>query len=309
VTTPYFVDAHHHLWDTAAHPRAWLTAPLPELVCGDHQAICHPYLASDFSTDVDELTCVGSVVIEAGFDGDAESEAAWLIQESESFAWPRTVVAFADLSAPDISDRLGRLERLDRVVGVREITAWHPDPVLSQSVGPSIMAQQSWIDGFGLLVATGLSFDLQIYPGQVDEAASALTRHPEVKVAIEHALMPGDRSTDWYAAWLAGLRMIAEFPQVVIKISGLGMFDHTWTSETIRPIFDGIVETFGPERCMLGSNFPVDSLYSSYATVWESFDELSTWLDPQEREQLFSGVAKTFYHLPEPPDPAGASLD
>ena len=97
--------------------------------------------------------------------------------------------------------------------------------------------------------------------------ANILEAAPDTRVALCHAGSPHDRSSQGLDSWAQNLRHLSTLPQVVCKLSGLGMFDHRWTNQTIAPLIDTCLDQFGPERCMFGSNFPVDSLYSDYATL------------------------------------------
>jgi predicted TIM-barrel fold metal-dependent hydrolase len=92
---------------------------------------------------------------------------------------------------------------------------------------------------------------------------------------------------------------MASLPNVYCKISGPGMFDHVWTVESIRPIVESCIEIFGAERCMFGSNFPVDKLYSNYTSVWRAFEETTAGLSISISDQdfLFGGTARVFYGL------------
>jgi predicted TIM-barrel fold metal-dependent hydrolase len=87
---------------------------------------------------------------------------------------------------------------------------------------------------------------------------------------------------------------MSDLPQVVCKLSGLGMFDHDWTADSIRPIVEAVLEQFGPDRCMFGSNFPVDSLYSDYTTLLTVYEDLI----PQDaKDQVFHKTASGFYAI------------
>jgi predicted TIM-barrel fold metal-dependent hydrolase len=100
------------------------------------------------------------------------------------------------------------------------------------------------------------------------------------------------------ALWRSGMQGLADASEnVVAKISGLGMLDHRWTTQTIAPIVHDVIEIFGPDRVMVGSNFPVDRLYSSYADIMLAFTELTASLSPDERAAVFTGTAERFYRI------------
>ncbi len=90
---------------------------------------------------------------------------------------------------------------------------------------------------------------------------------------------------------------MAELPNTVCKISGLSMFEHNWTVDTLRPVIETVIETFGPARCMFGSNFPVDKLHRDYQSLWQAYISISQQYSDYEREQLFFRTCARFYSL------------
>ena len=130
--------------------------------------------------------------------------------------------------------------------------------------------------------------------------ARLLQQAPETKVALCHAGSPHDRTPAGIAAWAQALRTLSEQPQVACKLSGLGMFQHDWTTEDFRPLVESCLDQFGAARCMFGSNFPVDSLYSDYTTL---FTAIQTLVPVEARQFVFSDTAAAFYGL----TPAGSA--
>jgi predicted TIM-barrel fold metal-dependent hydrolase len=93
------------------------------------------------------------------------------------------------------------------------------------------------------------------------------------------------------------MRALAECPNVCAKISGLGMFDRQWTVESLRPFVLDTIDFFGPARCLFASNFPVDSMMSSYRRLWEAYATITAGFSDDERRQLFAGNAQRIYRL------------
>lgn len=100
-----------------------------------------------------------------------------------------------------------------------------------------------------------------------------------------------------FDGWRKAMIRLAEAPNVACKISGLGMGDWTWTTDSIRPYVEAAIEAFGVERCMFASNFPVDKLFSSYDAIWDAFDEITRGFPPTDRTALFHDNAARFYRL------------
>jgi predicted TIM-barrel fold metal-dependent hydrolase len=160
------------------------------------------------------------------------------------------------------------------------------------------MREPAWRKGFGLLKRHGLSFDLQIYPSQMEEAAALAREHENTTLIVNHTGMFVDRgSVAGWRAWRDGMRLLAACPNVAVKISGLGMIDHGWTVESIRPYALETIDAFGVERAMFASNFPVDRLYGTYERQWQAFAAIVADASEAEKAALFQGNAQWIYRI------------
>jgi len=126
------------------------------------------------------------------------------------------------------------------------------------------------------------------------DTAHVLAQVPELQVALCHAGSPHDRSTAGLNAWTKELELLSALPNVSCKLSGLGMFDHQWTQQSIAPIVQTCLTQFGQDRVMFGSNFPVDSLYSNYTTL---FAAMETLVPNDWHAAVFGDNAARFYEL------------
>ena len=180
--------------------------------------------------------------------------------------------------------------------GVRQIIG-RSDEEDAKTGSAALLDNPQWTDGLALLAERGLSFDLQLTPRQLLRCAEVFAAVPDLHVALCHCGSPWDPGASGIESWRAGLEALAALPNVHCKISGLGMFDHNWTTDSIRPLVESCLEIFGTQRCMFGSNFPVDKLHASYSKIWRAFLELTGDLSDEERDALFGGNAKTFYRF------------
>jgi len=295
---PPIADAHHHLWDMRDY-HVWLHAN-PRVVnfVGDYEPICHDYLARDYLADTDNLPVVASVHIQAEFDpSNPVGETAWLTSQAEQTGFPTGIVGFADLSDPQVAQVLEAHAQFDRFRGIRHMLNWDHIPGRSFAERGDFMSDTQWRRGFDVLARMGLRFDMQIWPKQMQEAASLVADYPQARVAINHTGFPIDRDPSSMQLWREGMRSLAAQPNVSVKISGLGMLDHHWTAASIRPIVLEAIDMFGVQRSMFASNFPVDRLYSDYRTIFAAFSEITADFTVAERERLFSGTAIEFYDL------------
>jgi predicted TIM-barrel fold metal-dependent hydrolase len=285
------VDAHHHLWDLDCNRYPWLQAELdPEALIGDYAPLRQSYLAGDYLEDAEPARIVHSVHVQAEWDpADPVGETRWLQAVADRHGFPHGIVAAARLQDPHVDGVLEAHLAFANMRGIRQM--------LDRGEGLDLLGRADWERGLTRLVAHGLSFDLQINPDQLVAAAGLAQRHPELVFVLNHCGMPRERSPAALELWRTGLHRLADQPNVTAKVSGLGMFDHNWSVDSIRPYVNEMFNAFGPGRCMFGSNFPVDRLYSSYSALVEAYARLTETLSADERRAFFYDNAVRVYRL------------
>ncbi len=285
------IDAHHHLWDLTAVHYPWLMAKGERRFFGDPAPIQRNYLLDEFRRDAARFSA--SVHIQVGA-ADPWAEASWVQRiANDNPDWPLVQVAFCDLTAPGLPAQLDRLTSLSSLRGLRQIVGRAPGED-AQTGNNALLADARFAAGLREIGARGLSFDLQLIPELYDDMARVLDQAPDTAVALCHAGSPHDRSAAGLKEWAKQLKALSSRPQIICKLSGLGMFDHGWSIDSIRPIVETCVEQFGANRCMFGSNFPVDSLYSDYQSIVDAIEAIL----PQDMHQhVFSDTATGFYKL------------
>ena len=295
MTALRIVDPHVHLWDlrTGFYPQFETPS---EGFMGSNAAIARNYLAEEYLAEgAGEIEIVGAVHVEA-LPTDPVAEVDHLQTVADRIGIPFGIVGHADLRRADLGEFLDRQAENGRFRGIRQILNLHPDPALTY-VETDFMADPAWHEGLNRLVERDLSFDLQIYPHQVVDAAAFTAAYPDLRVVLNHAGMWADRTPEGWAAWKRALRTLAACDNVWVKISGVGMFDHRWTEPGIAPLVFEVLEAFGPERAMFASNFPVDKLFGDFVTLWRAFERLTRRLSETERDALFRGTARRVYRL------------
>lgn len=293
------VDPHHHLWDLERFSYPWLSArPLPASIAGDVAPIAKSYLLDDYLADTARQNVVKSVHVDAGFDpSQPVEETRWLQSIADQRGFPHGVVARAELHRPDVETTLASHCRFANMRGVRHIVNWHSDPAKTYVTKPDFLTDPAWLRGFAQLKRYNLSFDLQLYPSQMADAAALAAAHGDTTIILNHAGMPVDRDPEALSLWRAGMRALGAQPNVWVKISGLGMVDWRWTEDSIRPFVLETIEIFGPDRCMFASNFPVDKLYSSFDALYDAFKSIVSDFSVGERRKLFSDTALAVYRI------------
>lgn len=292
VTTGW-VDAHHHLWNLTAVDYPWLMARGVRRFFGDPTPIQRDYPMEEYRADAAGFGA--SVHVQVGAS-DAMVEARWVQAVSDANPdWPMTQVVFCDLTADGLGDRLDAFQALPTVRGVRQIVGRALDEDAATGTN-ALLDDTRFVDGLREVGGRGLSFDLQLIPELMERTARILERAPETRVALCHAGSPHDRTVRGLRSWAERLRLLSMLPNVSCKLSGLGMFDHEWTADGIRPIVETCLEQFGPGRCMFGSNFPVDKLYSDYRTLVAAYRRI---VPSGMHDAMFRRTAERFYNLPQ----------
>jgi len=293
------VDPHVHIWDLSTGLYPGLQRPSTGFV-GDNTTIARSYLLPELLSEAraaPDIDLVGIVHVEA-FPTDRLAETRYLqsLADGEGAGFPQALVVNADLAADDAEAQLEAQCAFANTRGIRQIVNQHPVALYSYGV-PDHLKNPTWVAQFALLRRFALSFDLQLYPHQIDEVLGVLDANPDIPVIVNHAGMPVDRSPETLQPWRRLMRRLSERPQVSVKISGLGMFDHHWTVESLRPLVHDMLEIFGVERAMFASNFPVDKLFSSYADLWRAFLAITSDLTESETQNLFAGNARRIYRI------------
>jgi len=290
------IDAHHHLTDlTRSYP--WLEGPTEPLrYHGYDRPLRRDYLLDDYLRDIGGLRLTGSVHIENGA-AEPMAEVAWIDELSRSRGLPTVQVAKVSLLSPTAAQDLEKLHDFPTMRGIRDILNWHPDPSYSHTERADIITDPTWLKNFDRLAEHGWSFDLQVFPGQLIQAAALAANHPHTRIVLDHAGMPIHRDHAAITDWQKGMETLSSQPNVVTKISALGTNNHHWTEETIRVFVLETIRIFGPERTMFGSNFPVDSLYSTLSVLYRAFDRLTADFSNTERQHMFAGTAARTYRI------------
>jgi predicted TIM-barrel fold metal-dependent hydrolase len=292
-------DPHHHLWDLKANYYPWLTDRITPRVCGDYAAIRKNYLLADFRRDVGSLNLVRSVHAQAEHDhADPVRETRWLKEVAEapgSSGIPHGIIAYADFGRPDIDAVLEGHCAFPNVRGIRQLL--HEALVDPGCPRPSLLDDPGWRRAFRRIRNYPLSFDIQAYPEQCASVCALVVENPEVPFVLCHTGSPSRRDPEGVLLWRDSMRRLAELPNLVVKISGLGMFDRAWTVESIRPFVLNTIERFGVGRCMFASNFPVDGMFSTYGALWSAFSAITRDFTSAERAALFSENARRVYRV------------
>jgi len=294
-----FLDAHHHFWDISSNYHPWLCdEPQIPFRYGNYAAIRTNYLPNDYEDDAVAVEIIGSVHVEAEWNPeDPVGETRWLTDITQTCEHPVVFVVKACLDQDNIEEVLADHSAFPQVRGIRQKpTATEQNALRSRGL-PGSMDDPNWRDGYAKLERLGYSFDLQIPYWHLDQAAELAADFPETTLVINHTGLPSDRSDLGFSAWSNAIEQVAQKPNVMIKISGLGQTNQPWTVESNRNIVLRALDIFGPDRCMFASNFPVDRLCGDLDAILLGFREIVNTLTETTVDALFHGNAARIYRF------------
>ncbi|WP_448952477.1 amidohydrolase family protein [Labrys neptuniae] len=295
------IDPHHHLWDLSLGRHPWLQPPAgddKEMVFGSLAPLRRDYLAADYLNDAAGQGIVATVHIEAGWSADHPlEESRWLGGLDESTGVARRLVAHVALDRPDAIALLEAEAANKRVVGIRDIVSWHPDAARNFARSSQLMSDPRWREGLKAATRLGLTFDLMLFPWQMQEALRLAADFPDTLFLLNHCGSPADRTPEGMALWRQGLAALGRADNVLIKISDLVAYDRQWTLESLRPVIEHCLACFGSNRAMFASDFPVAGLNANFSEVYDAFRLVAAELSESEQHDLFFANANRAYRL------------
>jgi predicted TIM-barrel fold metal-dependent hydrolase len=290
------IDAHHHIWRQADQP--WLNGPMVPRIFGPYDAIRRDYPIAEYLADIKNNGVIASVYVQTNWEPTrCVEEVAWVQLIADAHGFPHAITGFADLAKPDVATTLDAMRPYPRLKGIRQQVHWHENPSYRFASRPDVVASEEWRRGLKLLGPRNLLFELQVFTSQMASGAELARAFPQTTFVLQHAGMLEDTSDAGRTAWRKGMRQLADCPNVLVKLSALGTFVHRATLADIQPIVSDTVTLFGAERCLWGSNFPIEKIWTDYATVAGNIRQAVAHLSVGEQRQILSETAARLYRL------------
>lgn len=270
------LDSHQHFWKYDAAQYGWMKPAWP---------IRRDYLPPDLQPLLARCGLDGAIAVQAR---QSLEESRWLLELADQHPLIKGVVGWVDLRSERVEDELARFAPHPRFVGVRHVVQDEPDD--------DFMLRPDFLRGIGKLRQFALRYDLLIFPKQLPAAIELVRRFPDQPFVLDHLAKPFIRD-GLLSPWREQIRALAEFPNVMCKVSGMVTEAHweNWHAPDFRPYLDVVFAAFGPERLMIGSDWPVSLLAATYE---ESFGLVSDYLaqfPAALRDQVLGGNAAKFY--------------
>jgi predicted TIM-barrel fold metal-dependent hydrolase len=290
------VDAHFHVWRKADLP--WLTGPMQPRIFGPYEPLRRDYPIAEYLADIAGEGVVKAVYVQANWPPErADDEAAWIEEIAGETGWPHASVAYADMTVPDVRPALDRLSRFPRLRGIRQQFHWHENEAFRFAARPDLPSDENVMRNVARLSDYGLVFDLQVFPGQAEHACRLADACPDTTLILQHAGMLEDTSPAGRAAWGEAIAALAGRPNVCVKLSALGTFVNRVDPDLIAWIWGETVGAFGAERCLWGSNFPIEKLWTGYGPLLDAHRAAASGLSESERAAIFHDTACRIYRL------------
>lgn len=295
-TATVFVDAHHHIWRQQDLP--WLMGPMQPRIFGPYEKIRRDYPIEEYLEDVEDAGIEKSVYVQANWAPDRfEQEVAWVQSIADDRGWPHAIVGYADFLQDDVRPDLDTLQKYPLMRGIRQQLHWHENEMYRFAASPDLPSDPTLQRNIARLADYGWTFDLQVFSEQMTSAADLAAACPGVTFILQHAGMLEDFSAAGRDRWQDGMKQLADRPNVVCKLSGLGTFIHRNDPEHIEKTITQAVAWFGADRCLFGSNFPIEKLWCRYDDLVGAYRLATSTFGDQAKADIFHRTATRVYRL------------
>ena len=273
------IDSHHHFWRIARGDYGWLTKERFPLLCRD-------YMPSDLAPLLERCGIDKTVLVQAA---QTIAETEFLLDIAHRTPFVAGVVGWVDFEAADVGAQIERLAQDGKLVGLR--------PMLQDIEDDAWILRPALKNAFDAVTRTGLKFDVLVFPRHLPHVARFLAANPDVSAVIDHAAKPYIASHE-IEPWASQMQQIARDTSAHCKISGLlTEAGESKAPAHLKPYVDVLLENFGPERLMWGSDWPVLNLAGEYTSWLAMAENLTSRLSDGDRSAIFGGTAAKFYGI------------
>lgn len=274
------IDSHQHFW-ISPKPGEYIWME-PQ----DH-VLKHDFMPPDLKPVLARNGIQKTIVVQAAV---TEAEAKFLLGLAEQHDFIAGVVVWLDMEAPGFKDRLDYFSRHPKFVGIR--------PMINMISDLKWVLKKSVRNAFQILVGQNICFDFVIHPRHMPNVLRILDAYPDLRAVIDHAGNPRIQAGEMQP-WADRMQCIAAYPNVCCKLSGMitRADVHKWKPYDLKPYIRHILDVFGSQRLMFGSDWPVCLLAGSYEDVVDSIKQNLKDLTPLELDDIFGNTARRFYRL------------
>jgi L-fuconolactonase len=272
------IDSHHHLWQYSPTEYGWIDDTMT--------ALRRDFLPTDLVAELANAKIDGAITVQAR---QTLEETDWLLDLAQTCPQIRGVVGWAPIASADFEASLPQLTSQAKLVGLRHVVQAEPAGFLDTP---------DFNHGIRALAKTNLIYDILIFERQLEEAIRFVDRHPLQVFVLDHIAKP-KIATGELEPWRTHIRKLSTRPNVSCKISGMVTEDAwpKWSIESLRPYLDTVVESFGPDRLLAGSDWPVCLAATTYTRWWQTLCDYFANFSPDDRTKIFGANATRIYGL------------
>lgn len=275
------IDAHQHYWQPARGDYDWM----PQ----DDPVLARAYFPADLAPQIATAKIARTVLVQAAA---TVNETEYMLGLADATTSVGAVVGWVDFEAPDVAVTLARLAKHPKFSGVR--------PMIQDIPDDDWMLRDDVQNGFRAVRALGLTFDALGFPRHLANVLTILKRYDDMRCVLDHCMKPdiAGHTPDSFHHWADGMSAIARETGACCKLSGLVTeAGENWTIDDLKPYADHVLEAFGPDRVMWGSDWPVIRLRAEYDRWLEAAEVLTEALSAEEKARIFGGTAAAFYGI------------
>lgn len=273
------IDAHQHFWRYNADEYGWIDNSMA--------ALRRDFEPDDLKSELEGAGFCGSIAVQAR---QSLEETRWLLDLAASSPHVLGVVGWVDLRSPDVRKQLQSFAGNPKLVGLRHVLQGEPDD--------RFMLQPEFLRGISALEEFDLAYDILIYPRHLPATAEFVQHFPRQRFVLDHLAKPLI-GAGTIQPWEAGVRELARFPHVFCKLSGMVTEAdwQNWKPEHMKPYLDVVLDCFGPERLMIGSDWPVCTVAASYSRTMNIVLDYLSKHSTGAGEAVLGGNAARFWKL------------
>ena len=275
------IDAHQHFWQPLRGDYDWM----PE----DDPVLSRPYFPPELAPAIEAAGIERTVLVQAAATVE---ESEYMLGLADATPFVGAVVGWVDFESSDVAETLKRISGHPKFAGVR--------PMIQDIPDDDWMLRDDVQAGFRAVCDLGVTFDALGFPRHLANFLTVLTRYPEMRVVVDHCMKPNiaGHSQESFQFWADGMARIAGETGACCKLSGLVTeASEEWSEDDLRPYAHHVLDVFGPERVMWGSDWPVCRLRAEYERWHRTAESLTSHLDAAERDRVFGGTAAEFYRI------------
>ena len=273
------IDSHQHFWHYSPTEHTWMSDSM--------SAIRRDFLPEDLQPLLTSLSFDGCIAVQAR---QTLEETRWLLELADRFSFIKGVVGWLDLCSPELSGQLEQFGHHPKLVGVRHVVQDEPDD--------EFVLRPEFRRGIAQLREFDLTYDLLLFPKHIPAAVHLVEEFPDQPFVLDHIAKPSI-ARGLLSPWREEIQRLAQFSNVSCKLSGMVTEAkwREWKPEEFRPYLDTVVETFGSDRLMIGSDWPVCILSSDYASTMQLVIEYIQQFPEDAQAAILGGNCARFYGI------------